>query len=459
MTPASSADWEGQTMLDRAGEKIGTIEEIYLVEETGEPEWALVKMGRTGRRATLVPITGARPTADGVRAGYEKSVVADAPAVDAKEEPSEELVNAIYRHYGIAAEPATTATSARDGANGSPADGGTGSRVQTPAGPPAAPGAQAHAPAQRHEQPAARSTATLRSSKTQASAGSALKRTVKEFSADNLTHWAAALTYYGVLSIFPALLATVSILGLIGSSAIQPLIDNLSAVAPGPAKEILTGALTGLQQGGGAPLLFIISLAGAIWAASGYISAFMDASNAIYDVEEGRSIWKKLPLRIGVTVLMMVLLAAGALAVVLTGPIAEQAGSLFGVGDSALALWDIVKWPVLVLIVSFMFAVLYYTTPNVKQPGLGSVLPGGVLAVVLWIVVSALFAFYVANFGSYNKTYGTLGGVIVFLVWLWLTNLAILLGAEFNAERARGRNIAKGHPASEEPYLPTRAQP
>jgi len=291
------------------------------------------------------------------------------------------------------------------------------------------------------------------------SIGAALKRTGKEFSDDNLTHWAAALTYYGVLSIFPALLATVSILGLIGSSAIQPLLDNVASVAPGPAKEILTDALQGLQQGGGAPLLFIISLAGAIWAASGYISAFMDASNAIYDIEEGRSIWKKLPVRIGVTVLMMVLLAAGALAVVLTGPIAEQAGSLFGVGDSAVAVWDIAKWPVLVMIVSFMLAVLYYATPNVRQPGLKAVLPGGLLAVVLWIVVSVVFAFYVANFGSYDKTFGALGGVIVFLVWLWLTNLAILLGAEFNAERARGRNIAKGHPASEEPYLPPRAEP
>ncbi len=291
------------------------------------------------------------------------------------------------------------------------------------------------------------------------SIGAALKRTAKEFSDDNLTHWAAALTYYGVLSIFPALLATVSILGLIGSSAIQPLLDNIASVAPGPAKEILTGALQGLQQGGGAPVLFAISLAGAIWAASGYISAFMDASNAIYDIEEGRSIWKKLPVRIGVTVLMMVLLAAGALAVVLTGPIAEQAGGLFGVGDSAVAVWDVAKWPVLVLIVSFMLAVLYYATPNVRQPGLKSVLPGGLLAVVLWILVSVAFAFYVANFGSYDKTFGALGGVIVFLVWLWLTNLAILLGAEFNAERARGRNIAQGHPASEEPYLPPRAAP
>lgn len=449
-TSLHGADWEGQAMLDRCGEKVGTIQEIYLVEETGRPEWALVKTGRIRGRRTLVPISGARPTPDGVRAGYEKSVIDDAPAV-ADDEPSDELVAAVYRHYGIAAD--TTAAPAETG-NGAPAQTGN--------------GAATHAVERRHEQPAAPSAAKHRSSSSsspskqqrqQASTGSALKRTVKELSDDNLTHWAAALTYYGVLSIFPALLAMVSILGLIGNSATQPLLENLTTVAPGPAKEILTGALTGLQNGGGAPLLFIISLAGAIWAASGYISAFMDASNSIYDVEEGRSIWQKLPLRVGVTVLMMVLLAAGALAVVLTGPIAEQAGSLFGVGDSAVAAWDVAKWPVLVLIVCFMFAVLYYTTPNVKQPGIGSVLPGGVLAVVLWIVVSALFAFYVANFGSYNKTYGALGGMIVFLVWLWLTNLAILLGAEFNAERARGRNIAKGHPKGQEPYLPVRSEP
>ncbi|HVF79013.1 MAG TPA: YhjD/YihY/BrkB family envelope integrity protein [Solirubrobacteraceae bacterium] len=434
-TTAHTADWEGQTMLDRDGEKIGTIEEIYLVEETGRPEWALVKMGSIRGRSTLVPISNAQPTADGVRAGYRKSEVAGAPVVDADAEPSDELVAAIYRHYGIAED-------------------------STSREPHSANGSQTVE--RSHEQPA-RHTNAKRSPGAgdphAASLGASLKRTVKEFSDDNLTHWAAALTYYGVLSIFPALLAMVSILGLIGNSATQPLLENLTTVAPGPAKEILTGAIEGLQSGGGAPLLFIISLAGAIWAASGYISAFMDASNAIYDVEEGRSIWKKLPVRIGVTVLMMVLLAAGALAVVLTGPIAEEAGSLVGVGDSAVAAWDIAKWPALVLIVSFMFAVLYYTTPNVKQPGIKSVLPGGVLAVALWIVVSALFALYVASFGSYDKTYGTLGGVIVFLVWLWLTNLAILLGAEFNAERARGRNIAKGHPASEEPYLPTRATP
>jgi membrane protein len=284
-------------------------------------------------------------------------------------------------------------------------------------------------------------------------------RTLKEFSDDNLTHWAAALTYYGVLSIFPALLAVVSVLGLIGSSAIQPLMDNLTTVAPGPAKEIVTGALKGLQQGGGSGVLFAVALAGAIWSASGYISAFMDASNAIYDIEEGRPIWKKLPLRLAITVLMLVLLAVSAVAVVLTGPVAEQVGKLFGVGDSALTIWNIAKWPVLVLIAAFMFAVLYYSAPNVKQPGVRSVLPGGVLAVVLWIVASVAFAFYVASFASYNKTYGSLGGVIVFLVWLWLTNLAILLGAEFNAERARTRYIEAGHPPDQEPYLPPRSRP
>lgn len=445
-------------MLDRAGEKIGTIEQIYLVEETGRPEWALVRMGLIGRRTTLVPIGEAQPTSEGLRAGYQKSVVADAPEVEPDADPSDELVARIYRHYGISGDqpgPPAVAPSGgdADAGNGTPRDAGDRTPRDADDG--------TRADDRRDEQPATRGATGRESSsrRYQPSTGSALKRTFKEFSDDDLTHWAAALTYYGVLSIFPALLAIVSFLGLIGSSAIQPLLDNLGSVAPGPAQEILTGALEGLQRGGGAPLLLAVSLGAAIWAASGYISAFMDASNAIYDVDEGRSIWKKLPVRIGVTVLMMVLLAAGAFAVVLTGPIAEQAGSLFGVGDSALAIWDIAKWPVLVLIVSFMFAVLYYTTPNVKQPGLKAVLPGGVLAVGLWIVVSALFAFYVANFGSYDKTYGTLGGVIVFLVWLWLTNLAILLGAEFNAERARGRHMAKGHPASDEPYLPTRAAP
>jgi membrane protein len=290
---------------------------------------------------------------------------------------------------------------------------------------------------------------------------SVLTRTAKQFNEDKLTSWAAALTYYSILSIFPALLALVSILGLIGQSAIQPLVDNLGAAAPGPAKEIVTGALEGLQRSSGASgIAFVIGLAAAIWSASGYIGAFMDASNNVWDVPEGRPMWKKIPLRLGLTILMLILLAVSALMVVFTGPVAEQVGSLLGLGDTFLTVWDIAKWPVLVLIVSFMISLLYFLAPNVKQPGFPWVTPGGLLAVLLWIVASVLFAFYVANFSSYNETYGSLGGVIVFLVWLWITNVVILLGAEFNSELERSRQIHGGmRPPDREPYLPMRDAP
>jgi membrane protein len=284
-----------------------------------------------------------------------------------------------------------------------------------------------------------------------------LKRTAKEFSEDNLTDWAAALTYYSILSIFPALIAMVSVLGLIGDSATQPLIDNLGAVAPGPAKDIFTNAIENLQRSeGAAGVLFIVGLAGALWSASGYVAAFMRASNAIYDVEEGRPIWKTAPVRLAVTIVLLLLLAISGTAVALTGGLAEQVGNLVGVGDTAVTVWDIAKWPVLLLLVSFMFAILYWAAPNVKHPKFRWVSPGGVLAVIIWVIASAAFAFYVANFGSYNKTYGALGGVIVFLVWLWISNIAVLLGAEFNAELERGRAIEAGHPADEEPFLEPR---
>ena len=433
----NAPDWEGRTLLDRSGDKIGKIEDLFVVEETGRAEWALVKLGRVRTTKTLVPLSGASEADDAVRAPVEKRVVEEAPRLDDDADPSEQQVDALYRHYGV--DPGAGAA----GIERLPGNGSEGSAAS----------GDEHTAAEREHgaSPAPRSGAQ------HPGAGSTLKRTAKEFSDDNLPHWAAALTYYGVLSIFPALLAAVAVLGLLGSSAIQPMIDNLGTVAPGPAQEILTSALQGLQDSGGGGLLLVVALAGAIWAASGYINGFMDASNAIYDIDEGRPIWKKLSLRIAITVLMLVLLTASALAVVLTGPLAREVGNLVGVGESAVTIWDIAKWPVLVLIVSFMFAVLYYVSPNVKQPGLKSVLPGGAIAVFLWIVVSAAFAFYVANFGSFNETYGALGGVIVFMIWLWLTNLAILLGAEFNAERARGRHMAAGHPASEEPYLPVRS--
>jgi membrane protein len=286
----------------------------------------------------------------------------------------------------------------------------------------------------------------------------ALKRTVREFKDDNLTDWAAALTYYSVLAIFPAMIVLVSILGLVGESATQPLIDNLGSVAPGPAQEIFTNAIKNLQgDQGAAGVLFVVGLLGALWSASGYVGAFMRASNSIYDIDEGRPVWKTLPVRVSLTLVLLVLLAVTTLAVVLTGGLAEKVGDLIGLGDTAVTAWNIAKWPVLLLVVSLMFALLYWAAPNVKQPGFRWVSPGGILAVVGWLIASGAFAFYVGNFGSYNKTYGALGGVIVFLVWLWISNIMILLGAEFNAELERGRAIQAGmRPEDKEPFAEPR---
>lgn len=286
----------------------------------------------------------------------------------------------------------------------------------------------------------------------------ALRRTVREFSDDNLTDWAAALTYYGVLSIFPGLLVLVSLLGLLGDSATDEVRDTVTGAVP--EENVRTIISTAIDQagsaGGLASVAAVLGLLAAFWSASGYIAAFMRASNAIYDVPEGRPIWKTLPIRAGVTAVVGVMLLASAVIVVFTGRLAEVAGDVVGVGSTAVTVWNVVKWPVLLVLVSLMFAVLYWASPNARHGGFRWVSPGGVLAVVLWLVISGLFALYVSNFGSYNKTYGALAGVIVFLVWLWLSNIAILLGAEFDAELERSRAIAAGHSPDEEPYVELR---
>jgi membrane protein len=290
--------------------------------------------------------------------------------------------------------------------------------------------------------------------------GGVLKRTFSEFRADELTDWAAALTYYGILSIFPALVALVAILGLIGHSATQPLLDNLQTFAPGPARDILANALRGLAHTrSGAGIVFAVGLLGALWSSSGYVGGFMKAANRIWDVAEGRPIWWTLPLRLGVTLLLLLLLAASAVMVVVTGPLADRVGKLIGIGSAAVTAWDIAKWPVLILVVALMLSILYHAAPNVRHPRFRWITPGAILAVLVWIGASAVFGLYVAKFGSYNKTYGSLGAIIIFLVWLWLTNVAVLLGAELNAELERGRQIEAGHPADREPFLPPRSEP
>jgi len=284
-----------------------------------------------------------------------------------------------------------------------------------------------------------------------------LKRTVKEFNKDNLTDWAAALTFYSVLSIFPALVVLVSVLGLLGPSPTRSLIDTIGEIAPGQTQEVLVNAIRELQASRGlAGPLAVVGLLVALWSASGYIGAFMRASNAIYEMPEGRPMWKTVPLRLLVTLVVVVLLAVCAVGVIATGTLAEKLGDLLGIGSTGVQVWEIAKWPVLAILVSLVFALLYWATPNVRLPGFRWLSPGGLLAVLLWAAASAGFAFYVANFASYNKTYGSLAGVIVFLVWLWISNIAVLLGAEFDAELARGRGIAAGASPDAEPFLPPR---
>jgi membrane protein len=279
-----------------------------------------------------------------------------------------------------------------------------------------------------------------------------VKRTITEFKEDNLTDWAAALTYYSVLSIFPAIIALVSIVGLVGDpqTITRELTNIVSSIGPASAAETFKGPIESVTSSrGGAGIALILGIAGALWTASGWVGAFMRASNTIYEVEEGRSFIKLRPLQMLVTLVLILMLALVLLSLVLTGPVAKEVGSSLGIGDTAITVWNIAKWPVLLVVVMLMFAVLYYSAPNAKLRGFKWVTPGSLLAIVVWIVGSAAFAFYVANFGSYNKTYGALGGVIVFLVWLWLSNVAILLGAELNAEQERTRELKEGVPGAE----------
>lgn len=266
----------------------------------------------------------------------------------------------------------------------------------------------------------------------------ALKRSIKGFRDDNLTDWAAALTYYGVLSIFPALIAIVSITGLIGSSAIDPLIENVGEIAPGPGREIAEDALNNLRgRQGTAGLALIVSLAIAIWSASAYVAAFMRASNTIYAVEEERPVWKTLSARVAVTLVLLALLIVTAIGVTATGGIAEQIAEPLGLDDTAVTVWEIAKWPFVLLAVSFILSLLYRAAPDVERRGSRWLTPGAVVALLLWLLASLAFAAYVAGFASYNKTYGTMAAPIVFLVWLWISNVAVLFGAELNAQLER----------------------
>jgi membrane protein len=279
-----------------------------------------------------------------------------------------------------------------------------------------------------------------------------LKRTIAEFREDNLMDWAGALTYYGLLALFPAMIALVSLIGIFGDprETTTTVTEIVTGIGPQSAADTFRGPIESITSNRStAGLLLVLGLATAIWSASGYVGAFGRAANVIYETPEGRPFWKLRPLQVAVTLAMVLLLAVVLLGITLTGPVVDAVAEPIGVGGTAVTIWNIAKWPVLLAAAMTMVSVLYYTAPNVRLPGFRWITPGAAMAVVVWLLASALFALYVAMFGSYDKTYGTLGGVIVLLVWMWITNIALLLGAELNAEIERSRQFEEGVPEAE----------
>ena len=277
-----------------------------------------------------------------------------------------------------------------------------------------------------------------------------LRRTVQQFFEDHLLQWAAALAFYSVLSLFPGMLAVASVLGLLGTSAIGPLIEHVGSIAPSAGRDIALDALRAIKDNERSGATFLLGLAIAVWSSSAYVGAFIPAANLVWEVDEARPLPRKIALRVALTLVLMLLITVIALGVVLTGPIVAQVGSALGVGDAALQTWAIAKWPVLALCLMALLSVLYWAAPNVRHPGWRWVLPGSVCAVALWGVSSAGFTFYVSRVASFNALYGAIGGLLVFLLWLWLTNIAILLGAELIAELERTRAMEEDDAASED---------
>ncbi|WP_264043023.1 YihY/virulence factor BrkB family protein [Mycolicibacterium hodleri] len=286
----------------------------------------------------------------------------------------------------------------------------------------------------------------------------ALRKTVREFSTDQCTDLAAALTYYAVLSIFPALVVVVSLLGVFGQgkSTTDAILQIVGEVGPSSAVDVLRAPIEQLVQSPTAGVALAIGIVGALWSASGYIGAFGRAMNRIYEIEEGRPVWKLRPLQLILTLVGLVVVAAAAFLLAVTGPVAQAVGDTVGAGSVAVTVWNVARWPALLVLVVLAVAILYYATPNIEQPRFRWVSVGAAAAILVWVVASLGFGLYVANFGSYDKTYGTLAGVIIFLLWLWITNLALLFGAELDSELERGRQLQAGLPAERDLQLPAR---
>jgi membrane protein len=279
-----------------------------------------------------------------------------------------------------------------------------------------------------------------------------LKRTATEFLEDNLSDWAAALTYYALLSLFPALIAMVSLIGIFGDpkSTTASLTEIITEIGPESAAKTFAGPIESLtEHRATAGFALVGGLALSLWSASGYVGAFMRASNVIYETSEGRPFWKLRPLQVAVALVLIIAFALLAVSLLMTGPIVRAVAGPLGIGGTAVDIWNVAKWPVMILVFIVMISVLYHASPNVKLRGFRWITAGSIVAVIVWIVASALFGLYVANFSSYNETYGTLGGLVALLVWIWISNLAILFGHQLNSERERSLEIEEGQKRAE----------
>lgn len=286
----------------------------------------------------------------------------------------------------------------------------------------------------------------------------ALRKTMREFTADQCTDLAAALTYYAVLSLFPALIALISLLGVFGQGerSTDTILNLVNEVAPGGTADVLREPLEQFSSSPAAGFALVFGILLALWSASGYVGAFSRAMNRIYEIEEGRPFWKLRPVQLGVTIVSILLILVMLVILIISGPVTDAVGDALGLGETVQIVWSIVKWPVLALAAVLIIAILYYATPNAKQPKFRWISIGALVALATLLVASFLFGLYVTNFSNYDRTYGSLAGVVIFLLWLWIANLALLFGAEFDAELERGRQLQAGIKAEEDIQLPPR---
>lgn len=284
------------------------------------------------------------------------------------------------------------------------------------------------------------------------------KSAFAEFQRDQCTDLAAALTYYSILAVFPAILALVSLLGVFGQgeATTQALVQAVRDFGQADAAQQLEGPIRSMVGASGAGFALVLGIATALFSASGYVGAFGRALNRVYQIDEGRPIWKLRPQQVLLTLVLVVMAGLVLTGLGVSGPVAEAVGGAFGLEDVTVTIWNVVKWPVILAIVAVMVAILYYWTPNVRQPRFRWISVGAGVAIVVWVLASIGFAVYVSTFGSYAKTYGSLAGVIVFLLWIWITNLALLFGAEIDAELERARELQAGVRAERSLQLPPR---